>query len=96
MKRAPSMSHQDINRALHAMAAHLHRYASELESLNDITAAIIEQHPLITGHEPRTSDMTFRVIQDGLHQIHSQIRAVIGFEIELEKKIKNNLALVTN
>ena len=88
------MSHQDINRALHAMAAHLHRYASELKSLDDKTAAIIEHYPLIIGHESRTSDMAFRVIEDGLNQIHSQIKAVIDFEIELEKKIKNNLALV--
>lgn len=26
-----TMSHQNINRALHAMAAHLHRYTSELK-----------------------------------------------------------------
>lgn len=92
---AASMSHQDINRALHAMAAHLHRYASELQSLQDTTAAVIEKHPLVTGHDPQTPEKAFQVIEDDLNQTQSQIKAIIDFEIELEKKIKDNLALVT-
>lgn len=88
------MSHQTINRSLHAMAAHLHRYGCELKSLKDTTATIIEHHSLITGHEPCTSEKAFRVIEDGLNQVQSQIKSIIDFEIELEKKIKNSLALV--
>ena len=76
------------------MAAHLHRYASELKSLKDTTAMIIEHHLVITGHESNNSDKAFRVIEDGLNQVQSQMKSVIDFEIELEKKIKNNLALV--
>ena len=89
------MSHQDLNRNLHAMAAHLHRYASELKSLDDTTAAIIEYHPLVIGEGLSPSNIAVPLVEDGLNQIHSQIKAVIDFEIELEKKTKNHLALVT-
>ena len=89
-----STSHQEINRALHAMAAHLHRYASELKSLSDTMTAITRTHPLIKSRQPQVSNEAIRMIEDGLSQIHSQIMAVIDFEVELEKKIKNNLALV--
>ncbi|KAL8860293.1 MAG: hypothetical protein Q9178_003264 [Gyalolechia marmorata] len=40
--------------------------------------------------------MAVSLVEDGLNQIHSQIKAVIDFEIELEKKTKNLLALLFN
>ncbi|KAL8918091.1 MAG: hypothetical protein Q9172_005563 [Xanthocarpia lactea] len=40
--------------------------------------------------------MAVSLVEDGLNQIHSEIKAVIDFEIELEKKTKNHLALLFN
>ncbi|KAG8533434.1 uncharacterized protein KY384_002217 [Bacidia gigantensis] len=78
------------------MAAHLHRYCSELKSLKDTANAVISQHSIIVGSTLGVSHPGFRAVEDNLKQIHSQIKAVMEFELELEKKIKNNLALLFN
>jgi len=88
------MSHQDINRALHAMAAHLHRYTSELKSIEDTMALIIKHHELIIKGVATIPSETFGRVENGLIQITSQVKAVKDFEVELEKKIQTSLALV--
>lgn len=48
----PSLStpfYAKINRALHVMAAHLHRYSSELDSLEATIIDVIEHHLLVHG-----------------------------------------------
>lgn len=85
------MSHYDINRALHAMAAHLHRYTSELKSTDDITALIMEHHALELRH-----DREFQKVERDLLRIQLQFRAIKGFLVELEQKIQISLALVSS
>ncbi len=90
------MSHQDINRALHAMAAHLHRYTSELKSIDDTIALIMKHHELVIKGSARKPSGAYERVESGLVQITSQVKAVIDFEVELEKKIQTSLALVSN
>lgn len=91
---ANGMSHQDINRALHAMAAHLHRYTSELKSIDDTIALIMKHHELISKRSASTPSEAYERVESGLIQITSQVKAVKDFVVELEKKIQNSLALV--
>ena len=88
-------SHEDINRALHAIAAHLHRYTSELTSIEDTTNAIVKTHRLVFSvAESHRSDTAFQRVEDGFNQAASHLTAAKAFELELEKKIENILALV--
>ena len=86
---ATTSPHQDINRALHAIASHLHRYTSELTSIEDTVNAIIKYHSIICPQ-----GVEFERVEDGLHQVASQLKATKDFELELEKKTQNSLALV--
>ena len=81
--------HQEINRALHAIASHLHRYTSELISIDDTVDAIAKYHRLICP-----PGANFDRVEDGFHQVASQLKAAKDFELELEKKAQNSLALV--
>lgn len=93
---ATSIPLQDTNRALHAIAAHLHRYASELKSLDDTIAAMIKYHRLVWDYGSNTPGEAFQKVENGLHHIVSQLKAIKDFELELEKKIQNSLALLFN
>ena len=87
--------HQDVSRALHAIAAHLHRYTSELTSIEDTINAIVELHrSALLSIESRSSGAAFERVEDGFDHIASQLKAAKDFELELEKKIQNSLALV--
>lgn len=90
------MSHQDINRALHAMAAHLHRYTSELKSIDDTIALIIKTHGLIVKGAAKIPNEAFEGVESNLIQIASQVKAIKDFVVELEKKIQTSLALVSS
>lgn len=72
------------------MAAHLHRYSSELASIEETVLDIFNRH------KPLNSRKAFERVQDGLAQILSQVKSVRNFEAELEKKIQNILALVSH
>jgi hypothetical protein len=76
------------------MAAHLHRYAAELISLEETVTEIIRQHKSIFGNAEVMPPYLFDKVQRGLSQVSSQIRPVKFYELELEKKIQNILALV--
>ena len=74
------------------MAAHLHRYASELKSLEATTIGVIEhRRSMLTESSAGDASPVARDLCEAL----SQIRAIMDFEVELEKKIQNNLALVS-
>ena len=86
---ATTSPHQEINRALHAIASHLHRYTSELSSIEDTINAIVKYH-----HKFHPLGANFERVADGFHQVASQLKAAKDFELELEKKTQNSLALV--
>jgi hypothetical protein len=89
-----------LNKALHTMTAHLHRYGSELERLADIVGHVKWQHQGFfanrsdKGAHPTIGAETQRM-QLGMIQISSQLEAVNSFRQELEDKTKNILALVS-
>lgn len=92
---AYSRFHEDLNKILHAMASHLHRYASKLTSLQETLSEIIAHHQTFFGKAGRSSnDSQFHRIEDGLHQVSLQLRPIKDFEHELEKKLETILALV--
>jgi len=92
-----SVIYQDMNKALHAMAAHLHRYASELSSISSTVSHISMHHAYVYSKRSLTSrnETEFDKLEQNLNQILSQLQAVQNFEGELEKKIQNILALVS-
>ena len=88
-------SQQNINKALHAMAAHLHRYSSELTSMENTIMAISGHHKWLTQEDDSSTKHSSRKIEDGLNEVASQLKSVQNFESELEKKTQNILALVS-
>jgi uncharacterized phage infection (PIP) family protein YhgE len=87
--------HEKLNKALHAMAAHLHRYASELNSLVEILSDIENYHKTIHALDIDHDVFQAQRVENGLRQIASQLQPVKDFEAELEKKLQNILALVS-
>lgn len=79
-----------LNRALHSIDAHLHRYRSELSSMEGITLDLASHYATICD-----GDTANKVSQD-FSQVLSQIQATSTFAKELEKKIQNILALVNS
>ena len=58
---AYSKFHEDLNKILHAMASHLHRYASEISSLEETLTEVTAHHKRFTAkmadrHPPDGSD----------------------------------------
>jgi len=78
------------------MAAHLHRYTSELKSIDDTIALITKHHGSIMRGGAKNPGEAFERVKSGLIQITSQVKAVKDFEVELEKKIQTSLALVSS
>lgn len=82
-----------LDRALHAIAAHLQRYRSELNSLGatitNISELLAEKHDIHVE-----ADAANRRVAHGLAQTASQVEATSDFSQELEKKLGNILALV--
>lgn len=84
-----------LSRALHSIAAHLHRYRSELTSL-EATIADIRSHLTAMNDSHNSTDDANGQVFRGLDQTASQVRAINDFGQELEKKIDNILALASN
>lgn len=82
---AANAFYNEISKALHAMAAHVHRYGTELDSLEDASTELTRVFA-IDGR-----DSTSLV---GIEQAKSQLKATNAFVREQEKKIQNVLALV--
>lgn len=82
---------------MYTMAAHLHRYKSELNCMEYILSDFKLHQAEMTpsdGGKAAVEEMgnDFRK----LHQLSSQLRAIIDFEDEIERKVKNTLTLVRN
>lgn len=85
-----------INRALHSIAAHLHRYLSELNSLQGVIVDLATHYESVYEGEEEASHLeSFQAASRGFSQTLSQIEASHAFAQELEKKIQNILALVS-
>jgi hypothetical protein len=85
------------NQSLHCMAAHLHRYGSELQSFCDVVQDIKLYNSWL--HDEFVAcgirhDNSFGSIATTLDQIASYLSAISGFRDELQQKIDNILALV--
>ena len=92
-----------VNRALHSIAAHLHRYGSELsaaaEILNDIQEhhdSYVQQRQQQQGEDEEQGriQQNCRRVSRCLRQICSHMQQVRVLLQELEVKLKNILALV--
>jgi hypothetical protein len=81
--------HEELNKALHAMAAHLHRYLSELKSLEETLSDIGGYYESTGLQGPQNP-----TIENSIWQIASQLQPIKHFASELEKKLQNILALV--
>lgn len=91
----PESVFSSINQALHSIAAHLHRYISELKSLEGIVVDLSTHFDSLCANDRQDSDLsTLEQAYRGFSQVLSQVEALHDFTKELEKKIENNLALV--
>lgn len=92
----PESVFSGINQALHSIAAHLHRYISELKSLEGIVVDLSTHFDSLCANDSQDSDLsTLEQASRGFSQVLSQVEALHDFTKELEKKIENNLALVS-
>ncbi|ETS77050.1 hypothetical protein PFICI_10924 [Pestalotiopsis fici W106-1] len=93
----PAARLTQINRALHSIAAHLHRYLSELKSLEGVVVDLVAHYEPVYDDECSSGSATesFEAASRGLSQVLSQIEATHAFAEELEK-IQNILALLFN
>ncbi|KPM45601.1 hypothetical protein AK830_g984 [Neonectria ditissima] len=87
---------KDINTALHIMAAHLHRYKSELHRVEFILSEIRSPKfsPSGTNSAMSTEDGERESLKS--EQLMSQLNAIISFADEMERKIQNVLTLLFN
>ncbi|KAI5791067.1 hypothetical protein EDC01DRAFT_657030 [Geopyxis carbonaria] len=76
----------ELNKALHIMAAHLHRYRSELARLQGVADLLVAKRELMIDE--------IHAAEDNLEQVRSQLSGVRWFANELELKISNILALL--
>lgn len=82
-----------MNRALHAMSAHLHRYGSELLSIEDTLVDIAQRQEQIVG-VAENGVGSIAKIELSLVEARGQVKAADTLRVELERKIQNILALV--
>jgi len=88
----------EMNRELHIMTAHLHRYGSELGWFEDIVADISTYHKrFFLGQldDIKELESAGQRLSVGIAQVASQLKAVNCFRQELENKTRNILALVS-
>jgi prefoldin subunit 5 len=90
----PTAFYTRINRALHTVAAHLHRYCSELKSLEETIISLRCHQDSLTGCIEELQGSRGERIIRGYEQVLSQIKASTYLATELEKKSTNILALV--
>ncbi|KAK6062988.1 hypothetical protein SCUP515_12830 [Seiridium cupressi] len=90
---ALAATQMQINRALHSIAAHLHRYLSELKSLQGVIVDLATHYESVHESDEASHLESFDTAARGFSQILSQVEASHDFAQELEKKIRNILAL---
>ncbi|KAH7305322.1 hypothetical protein B0I35DRAFT_484072 [Stachybotrys elegans] len=94
-----STESKTINTALHTMAAHLHRYKSELSRVEFILNEL--KSPKFSTHaDPLEKPLAATDDRDPtrfqIDRLVSQLSAIMSFAGELEKKIQNILTLLFN
>jgi hypothetical protein len=92
---SPSAVYADMNRALHAMSAHLHRYGSELTSTEDTISDLIIRHGKAFG-TTTVPTSAVATIDASLAEAKGQVRAAETMRLELAQKTQNILALLFN
>ncbi|KAL9131757.1 MAG: hypothetical protein Q9217_000362 [Psora testacea] len=93
--KSSSTVYGDMNRALHAMSAHLHRYGSELSSTEDTISDLIIRHGKVFGTVTDAASSVAQ-IEVSLAEAKGQVRAAETIRLELEQKTQNILALLFN
>ena len=78
--------YSDGSKALHAMAAHIQRYGTELDALEDTSAELVNWFDAL--QRPKGAFVM------SIEQLRSQLKASNAFVKEQEKKTQNILALV--
>lgn len=98
---------QTLNKTLHTMAAHLHRYGSELGTIADIVDHVEKRFEettvLASSSEDDALNDTGDIIprrgrqrtRSPIDQVRSQLKDIDTFRQELERKTQNILALVS-
>lgn len=88
-------SNQGTSRLLHSIAAHLHRYSSELDSLDTILSATLKHRQILQKTHEQLESATFIGICQDFAQLASHLKQAKSFVTELEQKSQNILALVS-
>ena len=88
-----------LNKTLHIMTAHLHRYGYELGRFADIVEHVKRQYEEFCSHTRRDGAVALGTLSNQLilsviNQLNSQLQDVDAFRQELEHKTQNILALV--
>jgi len=83
-----------LNRALHAIAAHLHRYHTDLNCVEATVTQIVHQLTQMRHTHEAYEDANRKTVH-GLEQTASQLRATNDFSQEVKEKSRNILALVS-
>ena len=84
-----------VNRALHATAAHLHRYRYELSSTQDSLVEVKLRHDHYNVSLVKASREPCNYTSECFIQAESHLKQVKAFLWELESKLQNILALVS-
>jgi hypothetical protein len=91
-----SKLNSELSRRLHCMASHLHRYGSEIaslqETINDVRKQGTEFHQISVTLPPCTLGMS-KEMSGGFEQLSSQAASIKRFRDELQLKTDNVLAL---
>jgi hypothetical protein len=81
----------EVNKALHTMTAHVHRFRSEIAMLEEILADIIQHRQTFFDLCDETPPERVTL---GLSQVGFQLSGVSNLRQEVENKTRNILALV--
>ncbi|VUC25168.1 unnamed protein product [Clonostachys rosea] len=93
----PEATLTKLSRALHSISAHLHRYLSEIKSLQGIVTDLTDFYEsMYSDKEGGAEDEELEKANRGFQQVLSQIEASLDFATELEKKTQNILDLLFN
>ncbi|KAI0969732.1 hypothetical protein F4678DRAFT_438028 [Xylaria arbuscula] len=89
---------KDMNTSLHIMAAHLHRYKSELHRVETILSELksCKFTTTNTSDVSTVAEANDNQVSLNIEQLVSQLGAILSFSNELEKKLQNILTLLFN
>lgn len=96
MEEEPSLD-SEINRSLHCMTAHLHRYETELALLEETVQEIAKFHNRfyqVFEDKGPTGAKSHEIICQGIGLITTHLSSIRRFRNELQLKADNVLALV--